>query len=221
MYLETFKIFRAKDSSMNLCKFQVGETSRMVKDRNYKEVEIKFRVNDPKIIKEQLGKMGVTAGPEEFQRTVRFDTPRDDLENRGLFLRVREEGKKSTFTVKRKASDDSLYKERDEWETQVGDAKVVVEQMKALGFTKLRIMEKYRQTFILPGVEVVIDRLPFGNFLEIEGSPEAIEDTISRLGLPRKKAMNVSYWELKNEYNKERGLTGENIVFDQKVGESV
>lgn len=96
------------------------------------------------------------------------------MERRGLFLRVREEGKRNTFTVKRLVGVASTYKERDEWETEV---------------------------------EVMIDRLPFGNFLEIEGSAELIESAISRLGLSKDEGINVGYWELKGEYNKEHGLS--------------
>lgn len=66
----------------------------------------------------------------------------------------------------------------------------------SLGFTKKLIMEKYREKWQLPKVEVVIDELPFGNFMEIEASEEDITKTANKLGLKISDGLTQSYWEL-------------------------
>jgi len=39
----------------------------------------------------------------------------------------------------------------------------------ALGYAVYMMYEKYRTTFRLDNLEVVLDELPYGNFVEIEG----------------------------------------------------
>lgn len=192
-----------------------------MQNQSYKEIEIKFEVLDLASFERKIQDLGGKTKGEFFQRTTRFDTPSDDLEKAGLFLRVRT-GDKNTFTVKRKAKEDKTYRERDEWEVEVSDTKTVTEMLKALGYTKLLIMEKYRQTYTftsLPKLEVTIDRLPFGNFAEIEGSKEDIEKAIADLGLQSEKRITATYWQLHEEYNKKHGLSEKNIIFATKGNE--
>jgi predicted adenylyl cyclase CyaB len=184
-------------------------------NKKYKEVEIKLAIEDIVSFEKKLQKLDGKNDGEFFQRTIRFETPNDDLEKRGLFLRVRT-GDKNIITVKRKSKEDKNYKERDEWETEVDDPETVVEIFKALGYTKLLIMEKYRKTYTFsdfPDLTVTIDRLPFGHFAEIEGGEEDIEVMLERLNLKTIERITDTYWGLHEQYNKERGLSGEDIVF--------
>ncbi len=80
--------------------------------------------------------------------------------------------------------------------------------MVSLGFTKKLVMEKYREKWQLPKVEVVIDELPFGNFMEIEGSDAEITKTAEKLGLKISQGLTQSYWELNKKFG-----SGENILF--------
>lgn len=130
-------------------------------NQNYKEIELKFQIDNLDSFGRKIQGLGGKTKGEFFQRTTRFDTPGADLEKAGLFLRVRT-GDKNTFTVKRKAKEDKNYRERDEWEVEVSDTQTVTEMLKALGYAKLLIMEKYRQTYTFtsfPKLEVTIDRL--------------------------------------------------------------
>ena len=68
--------------------------------------------------------------------------------------------------------------------------------IEGLGFTKKLIMEKYREKWQLPNVEVVIDELPFGNYLEIEGEEKDIKLTVGKLGLNLSEGIVDSYWEI-------------------------
>lgn len=60
---------------------------------------------------------------------------------------------------------------------------------------------------------ISIDRLPFGNYAEIEGDEIKIEETIKLLDLENNERITVTYWDLHDRYNKEHGLSEENIVF--------
>jgi len=186
--------------------------------QDYKEIEIKFQINDLASFERKILDLGGKTSGEFFQKTTRFDTPNSDLKKKGLFLRVRT-GDKNTLTVKRKTKKDAIYKERDEWEVEVNDTKTVTEMLKVLGYAKLLVMEKYRKSYTFPNspdLIVTIDRLPFGNFTEIEGNKEKIEKIIEELDLQDKGRITTTYWKLHEDFNKEHGLTEENIVFSDK-----
>ena len=53
----------------------------------------------------------------------------------------------------------------------------------ALGFTRLLVYEKRRHTWPLGPTEVVIDELPFGLFMEIEGEEDEITAAEQTLGI--------------------------------------
>lgn len=174
---------------------------------NNREVEIKFKVPNVEALRNKLGNLGAKNLGRVFERTVRFDTPAGDLEKSNKFVRVRT-GFKSVITFKQKLKEDKDFKVRKEIEFQIEDSRKMEEILVSLGFTKKLIMEKIREKWLLPKVEVVIDELPFGNFMEIEGSKDYIKTTADRLGLKLSDGLIQSYWELWQK----TGGTG-NIVF--------
>lgn len=188
----------------------------MNKDNN-KEIEVKLLVADFSGLAEKIKVAGgVLLQPEFFQRTVRFDTPEQSLEANKTFLRVRT-GDKNVVTLKRRIDGSELeargLKEREEVETEVGDTEKVRQILNILGFTREFIMEKYRTDYHLDETVISLDRLPFGNFVEVEGEPEEIETTIQKIGLTEAERSARSYWGLFDEYKKKYNLSGENIVF--------
>ncbi len=183
---------------------------------NLIEVEIKFQIQDLSILEEKIK----TVGGRElfknvFQKTIRMDTSEESLKKKGIFLRVRD-GEKKIITVKSKLpNSDENYKERQELEIEVSDIELAGKILVALGFTYKRIMEKYRTEYKLSGTILTLDRLPFGNYLEIEGEKDAIEKVIKILGLEKETRLVHNYWHLFEDYKKANNLTGENIVFNK------
>jgi len=178
------------------------------------EIEIKFKIADLTGLEEKIKAVG---GKElhhnVFQRTVRMDTPEESLRERGVFLRVRD-GEKRVMTVKSKlAGSDERFKERQELEIEISDVSMAEEMLVTLGYAKKWIMEKYRTEYELAGTVLALDHLPFGDYLEIEGDKESIEEAITILGLEDQEKITCSYWHLFDDYKKANGLVGENIVF--------
>lgn len=138
---------------------------------------------------------------------VRFETPGGDLERTGRFLRVRT-GFASVVTFKQKLGKDTKFKVRKEIELAVEDPKKMEQLIEGLGFTKRWIMEKYREKWQVLGVEVVIDKLPFGTYMEIEGSRTSIKNVVAKLGLNMADGLIDGY----NELWIKSGGTG-NIIF--------
>lgn len=170
-----------------------------------KEIEIKFKIANPDSIRKKLKKAGAKFFGETFEKTIRFDTKNKQLEKHGKFLRVRS-GFKNTITFKRKLSKtDKKFKEREEIEFEISDPKGMEIILEKMGFSKKLIMEKYREKWQWGSAEVVIDKLPFGNFIEVEGSKKEIQKTIKALNLRFIDSLTATYWDLWEDYRKEKG----------------
>lgn len=180
-----------------------------------KEIEVKFKIENIDDIIEKIKKVGGWGGDEIFQKTIRLDTPNDDLEKKGIFLRVRKEVA-DTMTVKIKNKHNDNFFEREEYEIKIEDADKAALMLKAVGFLKERILEKYRREFSFEksDTHVVVDRLPFGNYIEIEGSTTEIEKMIESLSLDSKKRIINTYWDLWRDFSEKNGRDKENITFD-------
>lgn len=179
----------------------------------YHEIEIKFKVLDLNVIAEQLEKIGLQTQGQVFEKTWRFDTPNNDLEKAGKFLRLRN-GIKKTLTFKRKVANKE-FKEREEIELEISDLEKIKKIFENLGYTKILIMEKYRQKWSGQGVEICLDKMPMGNYIEIEGKREAIKEMVAKLSFDLNKKIVATYWDLWREYAKEHNIDNENIIFKQ------
>ncbi|OQA32027.1 MAG: CYTH domain protein [archaeon ADurb.Bin336] len=182
----------------------------------YVEKEVKFRIDDIANMKKKLEQLGLECKGREFQRTIRFDN-KGELKEKGLNLRVRS-GSKNTLTLKSKISHKEIIRQREEIELEISDIEKMKLIINKLGFRDEKIMENYRTTYTSNCCEVVIDELPFGNFIEIEGEEKDIFDLIKKLGLDETKIINKTYWGLFREYKKENNLQelGEDILFTKK-----
>jgi adenylate cyclase class 2 len=65
-----------------------------------------------------------------------------------------------------------------------------------LGYRPKVVYEKKRETWRLGAAEIVIDELPFGLFMEIEGSETEIENTENALAIADLTAETATYPQL-------------------------
>lgn len=98
------------------------------------------------------------------------------LEEEKALLRVRKIDDKTILTYKKQLHNDFGIKQHTEYETEVSDGEAIVEIINALGFQLGMVYEKRRQTWHLQDIEICLDKLPFGLFMEVEGK-------ISEIGL--------------------------------------
>jgi predicted adenylyl cyclase CyaB len=180
---------------------------------NNKEIEIKFKIESIEKLREKLKENGAQFRGKAFQKTFRFDTHEKKLEKMNKFLRVRT-GFKKTLTLKEKIEDKN-FKKRKETELEIEDPKKMTSILKKLGFTKILIMEKNREKWFFKKTEIVIDELPMGKFIEIEGSEDSIEKVIKILNLDSKKRILGTYWDLWRDFKKKNNLKGEDIIFEK------
>ena len=111
--------------------------------------------------------------PRRLQHDQLLDTDDGLLVGSGCALRVRTESGGARVTFKGPV-EPSTHKLRDELETRVGDAEVLLQILAALGFSVRFRYEKYREEFAGQDVVIAVDETPVGTFVEIEGSEDGI-----------------------------------------------
>lgn len=164
------------------------------------EVEVKFLLADLAQFRHHLLAAGAEQHkPRLFERNVRFDTPEETLRSHLQLLRLREDDR-VRLTFKGPADNSrSEAKVREEIEVEVGDFAPMKAILQKVGFVPHQVYEKYRETFRLGEVEVVLDELPFGNFVELEGEERAIRVATESLGLAWEERILINYlglWQL-------------------------
>jgi len=86
---------------------------------------------------------------------------------------------------------------REEFEIEIDDFSSAYKILNALGYTVTAVYEKVRETYQIDSVLVMLDELPIGFFVEIEGpSMDSIRQMSSRLGLPWERRVQANYLDL-------------------------
>lgn len=102
----------------------------------------------------------------------------------------------AVLTYKQRLPGVSAIKQQVEDETEVADAEAMEAILDSLGFVPALVYEKRRATWQLGVAEIVIDELPFGLFMEIEGPEPAIKEIERRLAIKGLKAEQATYPQL-------------------------
>jgi adenylate cyclase class 2 len=111
---------------------------------------------------------------------------------------------------------------RFEAEVEVSDFETMQTILAKLGYTPAWVYEKHRTTYTFDGVEVVLDEMPYGNFVEIEGdSPEAIGRVVERLELGDAQRFDAGYGALFERVRRVLGLTFTDLTFENFRGVNV
>ncbi|MGH8964017.1 MAG: class IV adenylate cyclase, partial [Actinomycetes bacterium] len=154
----------------------------------YIEVEKKFALPGPNALKAKLEALGAKPSDPTRQVDAYYNAPhRDFLATEAIseWLRVRTEDRGSSINYKRWHPVDALVKTHaDEYETNVADVEAIRRLLDVLDFTPLITVDKTREEWKLPDVEVVFDHVvDAGDFVEFEfkGDAADVEDATSRL----------------------------------------
>jgi len=108
------------------------------------------------------------------------------------------------LTVKVRPKEKTNYFERKEYSMEILSAEDGVGIMKSMGYDQVRVFKKIREEWKFDKVEVVLDKLYFGTYIEIEGSREEIEEMVKNLGFGKKERITKAYLGLEDDYLKEK-----------------
>jgi adenylate cyclase class 2 len=169
------------------------------------EVEKKYRLTreEREGLMTRLGVCGALHEGEEFEENTLYAG--GNLDSSRQVLRLRRVGGKAVLTFKERFVSESAIKQHREDETGVEDAEALAAILDALGYRRTLVYEKRRSTWRWKNAEIVVDELPFGLFLEIEGEENVIDEVEESLGLREAKAEMATYPDLTRQYGEQHG----------------
>lgn len=188
---------------------------------NDQEIESKFYVRYLPTLEQKLINLGAVKISERvLESNLRFDTPAGDLTRERRALRLRQDAV-ARLTFKGPAQPGQSVSMRQEIEFEVSSFNSARAFLKALGYQVMAMYEKYRTTYTLNGLEVVLDELPYGNFIEIEGpDADSIRAVADALGLNWDARVMDSYLSL-FERLRAAGLKANTLSFEELRGQAI
>lgn len=178
------------------------------------ETEAKFYAQNLNRIKTQLEKLGAQLIQERMLETnIRFDLPGAGLRAEGRVLRLRRDNE-VRLTYKSASIIEQGVLSREEIEFVVEDFEKAKRFLEALGYQKLVYYEKYRTTYEWNKTHIMLDELPYGNFVEIEGETvETIRTVTHHLKLKWDTAIGTSYNALFERVQRALKLSFQDLSF--------
>jgi adenylate cyclase class 2 len=173
------------------------------------ETEKKYRLSTKRLeeITQKLVELGAEFEKEVFE--VNYQHRGGEMDERGATLRLRKIGDYTVLTYKEKVKGDLGTKRKIEFETHVSDVDAAENIIERLGYSLTAVYEKRRKYWRLGDVEVVLDELPFGLYMEIEGTDEAIAKASKKLGLKEIEYEPRGYPRLTIKYGRMNGDVAE------------
>ncbi len=179
------------------------------------EVEVKFFVPDLQVVREKLMQLGAeVVKPRIFEQNVRYDTTNEELLQEWKLLRLRQDNVVTvTFKGEPQQAVVSEARVREELEVKVSDFATMATIFARIGFHPVQSYEKYRETFLFGNVEVVLDELPYGDFVELEGEEAELKTAVSQLGLNWQKRILTNYLGLMQQLKDKHNLPFADLTF--------
>jgi adenylate cyclase class 2 len=178
------------------------------------EIEVKFHLVEPDLVIERLLAAEATSSGRLFEKNIRFDDASQGLKKRDMLLRLRSDDRARLTFKSTPSSPHPGFKVHRELEVEVSDFKMCQAILEALGFVPKQVYEKWRETFVLNNTKCLIDTMPYGVFLEIEGEKASIREIANQLDLPWEKRILLNYLEIFETIKKEAGLRFTDITFE-------
>jgi adenylate cyclase class 2 len=178
------------------------------------ELEVKFYLSGRRKVEEKLARIATLRAPRVHEVNLRLDTPDHALLYTGRLLRLRQDTR-SRLTYKGPGSEKGGARLRQELEFTVSDFDTALHLFEALGYTVVLMYEKFRTTYQLGEMEVALDEMPIGDFLEIEGPDgKSIRQAAQNLGLDWDRRILDSYTMLFEHTRASLGFKFRDLSFE-------
>ena len=186
------------------------------------EIEAKFYVRDLKKIEVCLQELGAhLIQPRVLETNIRFDLPDASLRSEGRVLRLRQDTE-TRLTYKSPSIRAQGVSNRTEIEFVVEDFDKAKLFLEALGYQKLLQYDKFRTTYSFSTCHIMLDELPYGNFVEIEGEDVAAIHAVSdKLKLNPNNSIAASYSALFERLRQTLDLPFTDLTFVNFEGNNI
>jgi adenylate cyclase class 2 len=205
----------------------------------HQEIEIKLLISDLTELLSKLHQIRAHLKGRVFEQNTIYDTSDCAVRLSGRLLRLRLEtpaprigtGREPPLVRPRRSPTRALlttkapphdgnwgsasprYKVRLERELTIRNPGRWHRKLVSLGLRPSFIYEKFRSAFELSGLHLELDETPVGTFLELEGSPKAIDHAARELGFRPRHYMRATYWDVYAAECRHRGRPLKNMVF--------
>lgn len=181
------------------------------------EREIKLRFESTSLARKAILNAGATLShPRRLQDDRLLDWPDGRLRQRRCTLRVRDDAGSAYLTFKGPPQAAAM-KVREELETAVGNATLVLGMLERLGLDVWFRYQKYREEYTQGDVTLTIDETPIGTYVELEGDERGITELAEAMGRTRPDYVLESYRGLFAEAQAEGKIAGPDMVFDRPL----
>ncbi len=198
------------------------------------EIEIKLRITDIPELLRKIKKLHVIPQPRLREQNILYDTPQSHLRRRKMLLRLRIETSANHHAPANPAKErviltskappqpqrnnrPSRYKIRAEREQVASiSSRQYAKALTSLGFRPAFRYDKFRTTFRLQDLHLDLDETPAGAYLELEGTPKAIDRAAKALGFAKDQYLRATYWDLYVAACRRRGTKPKNMLFSAK-----
>lgn len=181
---------------------------------NHLEIEVKFYLSDMKFMRNRIIGLGAENKGRVFETNIRFEDTDKSLTRNKSLLRLRKDTKTTlTFKSEPKVKDDQ-YKVLKELEVETSNFSTMKLILESLGFYEEQRYEKHRETFVLKDTMLCLDTMPYGDFIEIEGSKGQIKKLASQIGLRWEKRIVLNYLSIFDIIKQQSDLPFSDVTFD-------
>jgi adenylate cyclase class 2 len=175
--------------------------------KSNRENEIKLAFPSAETAVERLLSAGARAvGERAFEDNVLFDLGDRPLTTSGRLLRLRVVAGTSILTFKAPVPGEHRHKVKIEHETAIADPEALRKILAGLGFEPVYRYQKFRATYVLGRVEAAVDETPLGTFVELEGTPDDVDEAAAAIGAAPEEFIRATYRELHEKSAAEQGV---------------
>jgi len=178
------------------------------------EIEVKLRVGRTADVESRLRVLGAfLERPRALEDDVLFDFPDRRLTAAGSMLRLRRRPGGALLTMKEPIATDVGAKVRRETELAIADDDAMTTIIAGLGMIPIWQYQKRRTTYRLGGLHALVDELPIGNFLELEGPKSEIDRWAGALGFSPADYLLDTYRDLHDAWRRAEGKPEGPMIF--------
>ena len=172
------------------------------------EREVKFIVRDGfENIRNRLKNLGAIFIDRYFEQNIVFDYPDKRLKNEGILVRLRSANKKNVLCLKNPILGQNIGCEKvvEEFEMVIENKENLIILLTKIGLEISLKYEKIREKWEFDNTVICLDTLPFGDYLEIEGTGD-LRKVATDLGLDYGNSSTMTYHEINAKIRKKLGL---------------
>ncbi len=180
------------------------------------EIEVKVPIDEISAAVSRVVAIGATRIRERhLEENFLFDYPERLLTRGGCLLRIRRTPGRAFLTFKGKGRVEEGAKVRTEKEVAVEDADTCMKIIESICMKMIYRYEKYRTEYQFADCQIAIDELPFGNYMELEGSHGGIQKVAAELGVSPDRFLSETYRALHADHLARIGAPMGDLLFKE------